>query len=186
MKLFIILLFCTLLFIAKAQQIQFPREAIEFTIDSVHFTVDGFYYFKNTIDKAFIVPISYPFPNSSSVVDSSWVYNCISLNNVPFYTGKNDLSFVIYVLPKDSPVIRIGYRERHNGHIARYILTTTKYWNRPLLEASYSLFVPPYITITRFSYKPDTSIINNNGTLYLFRKKNFMPIIDFEIAFTMK
>jgi hypothetical protein len=168
---------------AHAQQIQFPREAINFSIDSVYFTIDGYYTFKNSSDKTLSIPISYPFPNGSSVVDSSWVYDCINLRSIPFITGKNDIRYNVQILAADSSVVHIGYREKHNGKIAHYILTTTKYWNRPLLEASYSLFVPHYITVTDFSYLPDKTIKQPNGTLYLLKKNNFMPTQDFIVSF---
>jgi hypothetical protein len=171
---------------AQAQQLEFPRETINFTIDSIHFTVDGFYYFKNPTNKKVSSAISYPFPHGSAVVDSSWVYDCSKLMRVPFIKGKNDLHFSTSAAPLDTPVVRIGYREKHDGKTAQYILTTTKFWNRPLVEASYSLSVPAYITITSFSYEPDTTIKQANGTLYLFRKKNFMPVKDFIVTFMVK
>jgi hypothetical protein len=178
-----VLLFLCSVTVVNAQQLQFPREAINFTIDSVHFTVDGYYYFKNPTAQEQATSISYPFPNGSKVVDSAWVFDCTKLYNIPFSKGKNDISFKLFVQAKDSTVFRIGYREKHDGKTAHYILTTTKLWNRPLLEASYSLCVPAYITITNFSYKPDTALKQGSNTIYLFRKKDFMPTTDFVFTF---
>jgi len=184
-KIIFILLFsfaCTV----NAQHLQFPREAINFTIDSVHFIVDGYYYFKNPTNQVLNVPISYPFPNGSSVVDSAWLFNCSQLKAQTFTTGKMDMSFGVSVLPNDSAVYRIGYRERHDGKTAHYILTTTKFWNNPLSDASYSLFVPSYLHVLSFSYQPDKSLNQKNGTLYLFHKKQFMPKEDFIVGFEMQ
>jgi len=167
----------------QAQQLEFPHEAINFTIDSTFFTVDGFYFFKNSSNTTVSRTISYPFPNGSSVVDSSWVYDCSKLICIPFIKRNNDLHFSVTALPNNTPVVRIGYRERHDGKTAHYILTTTKYWNHPLLEASYSLTVPAYIAIISFSYTPDTTFKQGNNTLYLFHKKNFMPDKDFIVRF---
>jgi hypothetical protein len=91
--------------------------------------------------------------------------------------------FMINLPPYAYKMIRVFYRQRHNGTAARYILLTTKNWNKPLEDARYSLVIRKNIVIDQFSIAPDRSVDFGDTTVYYWKRKNFMPERDFEVKF---
>jgi len=181
-------LFCILLIfqVSRCQSVDFYREDLVFSIDSVYFTVNGTYYFRNTSDKQVSFPVAYPVPRVGfqEAIDTLVVYD-IERPEIPVKLMHKDTMYLFQakIDAGSSEAFVIAYRQKHDNHSAKYILTTTSYWGKPLEEASYDLLVPGYIHITGFSYPPDSSTAFREEKIYHWKKKEFMPDKDFTICF---
>lgn len=184
-----VLLSVTLLLIFQnlfSQDFDFFKEEIVFEIDSVFFTVNGDYYFRNNTGKDVSPLISYPVRSNDSrpPFDTIMVYDQ-SDPSTPVRVKIIDTAalFTIHLPPHAEKMIKVVYRQRHDGSGARYILLTTKLWNKAFEDARYSLVVRKSIVIQEFSFAPDRSVDFGDTTIYYWSRKNFMPEKDFEVRF---
>lgn len=92
---------------------------------------------------------------------------------------------MLHMLPHSVKTVKILYRQRHNGAEARYILLTTKLWDKPLETANYNLVVKKNIKVNQFSINPDSSVAFGETQVYYWKRENFMPTKDFEISFNL-
>jgi hypothetical protein len=160
--------------------VSFIEEYIDFQLTDTFFTVNGIYVFKNNSSVAASENIAFPFATETALIDTMRVFDLINQKNIKYQSMSKGVSFGLNLLPHETLNINIFYRQP----IARkntYILTTTKYWGKPLEKARYSLTALKNIKINSFSYQPDTTMIENNKNVYLWKKYNFQPNSDFEI-----
>ncbi|MBN2365234.1 MAG: hypothetical protein EH225_04315 [Calditrichaeota bacterium] len=160
------------------QEMAFFQEDITFRIDNEYFQVDGFYWFSNKSGKRLEKSIYFPFGNSphSKAIDSINVLN-ISKNttaDIINLSGRG-FSFLLEVAPGDTEVYRIRYREELTCDSARYILTSTRRWNKPLEQAEYKLIVSGGVEITGFSIEADRIYGIDGERIYYWKRKEFMP-----------
>jgi hypothetical protein len=170
---------------SKAQNTSFFKEHIIFKIDSGYFYVNGEYYLKNVDSSTNRIVLFYPFPTDTiySTVDSLLLFN--SNRNLEITNYKTVKTGIIFNLETDSlTLLCISYRQQLKGNKARYILTTTQQWGKPLEEVTYELIVPADLTITSFSYPPDDQQKIDNKVIYYWSKENFWPMKD--MVFTFK
>jgi hypothetical protein len=169
-----------------AQSFDFYKEEISFGIDTVFFSVSGDYYFRNNTGRTLSPEITYPVRRCTpgKPFDTVMAYD-ISGSGLPLKMTISDTlgRFMINLPPYAYKMIRVFYRQRHNGTAARYILLTTKNWNKPLEDARYSLVIRKNIVIDQFSIAPDRSVDFGDTTVYYWKRKNFMPERDFEVKF---
>jgi hypothetical protein len=169
-----------------SQRLDFFREDLSFQIDSTNFTVSGQYYFRNNSSSQQQTMINYPLPRLTDgpLFDTILVFS-EEEPAVPLQINVHDtmVIFSITMQPGSEKQITIIYSQRHNGNYAKYILTTTKYWGKPLQQADFTLVVPPYIHI-QTCFEPPDKISEFEGThIYHWARQNFMPTNDFEIWF---
>lgn len=169
-----------------SQGIDFYKEDITFSLDDKFFKIDGLYWFCNKADQRAEQLIFYPFETSSPAaeIDSVSIYN--SKDNKKEMV--KDLSlhgfkFMLELPANDTVIYRIGYRQKIQGDSVKYILTSTKCWNKPLDDAEYKLIVPEQFEITKFSYKPDKVYNIDGKCIYYWHRYNFMPESDMTFHF---
>ena len=172
----------------RPQELTFPKEDITFSISDSHFTVEGNYLFRNAVDNPIQRRIYYPFPSESEFgfVDSVNVID-LTKDKIPVIERViNGLFFDLVINAKDSLLIHIIYRQKFISDSVKYILTTTKFWNKPFEIAEYKLVVDPSMEIVKFSYKPDKEYFIGGKEIYYWKKKNFMPDKDMVFHFERK
>jgi len=184
LRYFVLYVMITLLCKVNAQNISFYKEHITFKIENGYFHVNGTYYLKNNQNASNQIALFYPFPVDTlySKADSLTIY-CMEKNQeiTDYKLGDRGVLFTCEV---DSVVtLLISYQQKLNCNEARYLLTTTKQWMKPLEEATFELIVPDEIQITSFSYPPDRSLKIGNEMLYYWQKENFMPEEDMIFIF---
>jgi hypothetical protein len=164
-----------------SQGLSFFKEDITFTLDRKYFIVDGFYWFANQSDMRCENVIYYPFGNSSEKekVDSIEVYN-ISQNTIPKIINRDikGFTFLLDIAGRDTEVYHIKYFQKVASDSVKYILISTKQWNKALDHAEYKLIVDKQIEFTSCSYKPDRVYDINNSKIYYWARSNFMPTSD--------
>jgi hypothetical protein len=171
-----------------AQRIEFFREDISFGIDTVFFSVNGDYYFRNSSDESRSFVIVYPVRSNGTAkpIDTIMVFDQADITHALKVDVKDTLvTFAINMPPHSVKTLKIIYLQRHKGNIVRYILLTTKFWDKPLEIANYNLIVKKNIQINDFSLKPDNSIYFGETVIYYWKREQFMPAMDFEIKFNV-
>jgi hypothetical protein len=187
-----ILFLFTLFFVSQtvfSQVLDFFKEEIVFEIDSAFFTVNGDYYFRNNTGKVISPLISYPLRSNDSrpLFETVMVYDQAEPSTpLPLKIIDTAALFTLHLSPHSEKMIKVIYRQRHNGSVARYILLTTKFWNKPFENALYSLVVKKNIAVKQFPFPPDRSVDFGDATIYYWSRKNFMPEKDFEVKFNVK
>jgi hypothetical protein len=174
----------SILFNVQAQDISFSRENLTFRIEDSFFYLNGTYFLRNEKAQSHEVTLFYPFPVDSlyGEVDSIILFNMNSNKEIKEYrTVPKGILFEIRV---DSVTcLHISYRQKLLGNQARYILTTTRQWRKPLEEARYQLLVPQSLQIVTFSYPPDHMEETDGYTVYFWEKKSFLPGKDLDFTF---
>lgn len=160
--------------------VAFYSEYIDFTIDTNYFSVNGIYSFRNKTSKSVSTNISFPFAVKSKQIDSIRIINMNNLKTLNYKNHEDNISFTIQILPFDTIVINIFYRQPVANKNS-YILTTTKTWGAPLLDAVYTLSANNSIKIKSFSFEPDSSFFDKHNKIYFWHKQNFIPQTDFQV-----
>ncbi len=186
-----LLLIITILFfpvINKSQELEFYGENIIFELNDGIFKVTGTYYLCNTGDKEIKQILYYPFPVNSRYygdVNSIRISNKDSLINMT-RRDKSGIYFGLEIQPHKATEYIVSYQQKLLDNRAEYILETTKKWKRPLETADYKLIIPDNLKITGISYEPDSVLTENNGLIYIWHKKDFMPDMNMIIEFQFK
>jgi len=186
LKYFFIQLFLILFIQSFSQKISFYREDITFQLKEQYLLVSGDYYFKNSTVNKINQQIYFPIYSDSLIntFDSLKIFNYNKNQKVKSIgITESGVIFNIKIFPDDSVKLNISYKQMHSGSYAKYILTSTKSWGKPLKIANYFLIVNDGIEVQKFSYQPQKTINFNNKTMYEWHMVNFMPDDDFEVKF---
>jgi hypothetical protein len=175
-----ILTFLFLNNLLSQRPVSFPSEYIDFTIDSNYFTINGIYTFKNNKEKFSNINILFPFAVKTATIDSIRILNLNTLKDLKFKRLEQAISFSLQVPPNNTVELNIFYRQPTVTKNT-YILTTTKSWGAALEEARYSLTTNRNLKIISFSFEPDSSNKNSINKTYYWNKKDFTPVVDFEV-----
>jgi hypothetical protein len=162
-------------------EISFKKESIAVRIngcDTLEIVAD--YYFSNTDTTEASTMIYYPFPIDS--IDFYPHYITVSHlkdgKSVRYVQKDDGVTWDLKVNRLSIDSIRVVYRQRVSERKGRYILTTTKYWKKPLEQADFSVSVPEHITLNYWSFQFDSVNIQNENTIYRARKIAFLPDAD--------
>jgi hypothetical protein len=135
--------------------ISFKRERIETTIVACDtLEIRGTYFFENIDSLPHTTSIYYPFP-----VDSILAYpHYIELkrssgeSDTRYIKVKKGMRWRMTVGAGETDSVVVTYRQKTTAAQGRYILTTTKYWGKPLKSAAFTVAVPDGITLAFWSF----------------------------------
>jgi len=164
--------------------VDFLYEKIILEIEPPELTVTGLYRFQNRFPFEVTLPMLYPFP-----VDEYQDFpHQISVKSITadgkqpleFAWRRNDNAIRLNVSAggKSSTEMRVTYSQRLKGKQARYILTTTKAWGRPLKSADYQLILSENLKINSISFPFDRAQNVAGKRYYFLHKENFMPDVE--------
>ncbi|MBL7074561.1 hypothetical protein ISS37_04900 [candidate division KSB1 bacterium] len=160
------------------QPVQFHSEKILMEIGEEFVFIKGIYIFHNDTDVSRSQTLFYPFyldehqlyPDSISVKERGGLDKTVKFSRL-----KKGILFRIKLPPHDYTQVEVWYRQIILANRAEYILTTTKYWGKGLVEGEYRVILPAGFEVTYMSYQPDkVKTIDSNKELY-FSRENFMP-----------
>jgi hypothetical protein len=163
-------------FLMAQEKLEFISENIDFSLTSSLFGINGIYVFANHTNKEIRQTILFPFSEKSDSINIKRVYNLSYNENLIYHKTMNGIAFTMIVMPKDTVKINISYSQKTESENV-YILKSTRTWDKPLQNASYSLTLDNSVTLDRLSLKPDT-LINN---IYYWTKTGFYPDDNFEV-----
>jgi hypothetical protein len=162
-------------------EISFKKENIAvriFDCDTLEIVAD--YYFSNTDTTDASTMIYYPFPIDS--IDFYPHYIIVSYlkdgKSVKYIQKDDGITWNLKVNRQSIDSIRVVYHQRVSERRGRYILTTTKYWKKPLEQADFSVSVPEHMTLTYWSFQFDSVNMQNGTAIYRARKSTFLPDTD--------
>ena len=161
-------------------KVTFFEEHIDFNLDAEHFSINGIYSFHNTTNNTVYQHILFPFAVKVNVIDSIRILDLNRLTEIKYNVLDSAVSFNLCLLPNDTLDINLFYRQKTSTKNT-YIITTTKYWGKPLDKAVYTLTIPKETIIDSFSYAPDTMRIIPGKKLYIWDKSDFSPQLDFDV-----
>ena len=175
-----------------SSQVDFFKEEITLSIDDSTASVSGIYYFRNNTEKD--KPFSVVFPLYVDAVSHypheirAYTVNdgdTLIIEPTRLEDG-NVIRLRIPMRPKEVTIWHLDYAQRIEGSHARYILTSTRAWGKPLEEALYRFVIPADFEIIDIWPKVDkVRKVKPNLELWC-EKSDFMPSRDMEIYWQRK
>ena len=179
--------------VASQRPIEFFAEEITLSVTDSTSNVTGIYYFRNNTAREGNYPVVFPFYVDSLALFPDRIESFeVQSNSVDLpleirkYEERNSIVINIPLRPNAVTIWRLDYRQRILGHSARYILTSTQSWGRPLSEATYEFVVPSDFTGVHVWPEPDTMTEAGHYCKYLAHRINFMPSRDMEMSWEPK
>ncbi len=173
----------------SVRDIRFFAERITMSIHGEHVRVEGRYFFRNEGEQVIKSPILYPFPVDSSMLFPDSIHVSIvrsggTLEKLAYREMKKGVTFGMEFPPGQSTEVVVAYRQLVKRRTARYILTSTRSWGKPLEEAEFFIEVPHDCEITSLSYDDFEPWKGEDRNVYHMKKTNFMPDTDISISWT--
>lgn len=169
--------------------IRFDSERIRLHIVGDSLEVRGTYYLVCVRQTRGEIPLFYPFPDDSLLGGARMVALTAraASANIPREEARPAAPARWESLPRvrgvrwwmppctgDTLVAESVYRQKLHGEYARYIVTSTRAWNRPLRRAQFEIHLPDGVTPTEFSF-PFTKRNRNGQVYYSFEADSFFP-----------
>ena len=161
--------------------VRFDLERIEVRIESRQIHVTGLYRYSNsswapsvlTMKVPFPVDADHPEPKGFSLSQSDERGHAIA-EIVPAVRG-GDVSFRQVFRPRESKWVRLDYVQQTRVDTARYILTTTQAWGRPITRADFVLYLPRDLNLASSSYPLRESATEGREKFFTFSRTDFYP-----------
>lgn len=159
----------------------FDSERIRLHIVRDSLEVRGTYYLLCVRPTNQDLALFYPFPSDSMLGGSRMVSLEVRPNAGEFAPARWDLipggRGVRWWMPPcaaDTLIVESVYRQKLLGDYARYIVTTTRSWERPLRRARFEIHLPDSVTPTEFSF-PFEKRTGHGAIWYAFEAEDFFP-----------
>jgi len=160
--------------------VRFTQEQIDVQVGTDLVQVTGFYRYRNPVPLPITQGLSVPLPASdkeSTPINVSVTQLYPTQKPIPlrFLLGRYRCNLVFAA--GEEIVLRVTYEQYAPARQARYILTTTQPWRRPLHYGLYRLF-PQKVAITESNYPLKALSLGVVG----FQRNDFMPPNDWQFA----
>jgi hypothetical protein len=172
--------------------VDFYKEEITLAVNDSESSVNGIYYFRNNTEKAGNFPVIFPFyvdslslfPYSIKpyAVDSS---KTVSLD-FESIEKLGSISLAIPLKPHSVTIWHLDYVQKIKARQARYIITSTNAWGRPLQEATYRFIAPANCDSIKTWPPADSSFKEGGRLIFLSHQKDFLPKQEMEISWRKK
>lgn len=166
---------------------EFRSEVVRLSVEGDSLTVEGRYRFhlEPGVPR---VPILYPFPRDARLGGARMValevriasgpWRPLAWREAPAEIG------VVWDIPAelgDAPEVRAVYRQGLRGRWARYIVTTTSSWGRPLDRARFELLLPPGEKPRESTYAFRAARVDGRHG-WVYEARRFAPERDVDVA----
>lgn len=172
--------------------VDFFKEEITLKVTDYLVLVEGVYYFLNNTDREMVFPVIFPFYVDSlslyphfidAYIVSENMTAKLEFEHTKSYKG---IKLGIPLKPGEVTTWHLDYRQKLKAPQARYILTSTGTWSKPLEEATYYFIVPETFTDVKTWPEADTIYTVDQTRVYKAMRHNFMPTKDMEIFWERK
>lgn len=146
--------------------------------------VEGTYVFLCREPAARTMVLLYPYPEDSLLGEASTCrlearapgqeWQPLKFDELPSAPG------ALWRVPLDlgdEVEVRTTYRQQLRSTHARYIVTTTGAWGRPLREAHFEIHLPPG-AVPKWTSFPYRTTVDDGRTVLHFETENFAPVKD--------
>ena len=166
--------------------VRFDREKIEVWVAGGQVQVRGLYHYRNRFPLPLSFSLGLPFPvdeghKPPSVFSISEVSADGSASKeVASRNYHGDVVFRLWFAPRQEKWIRVDYVQGAPQRNGRYILLTTREWNRPLDFGEYVLHLGSgsELAASNYSLQPEA----RQPRSYSFTRLNFYPSADWEFS----
>jgi hypothetical protein len=172
--------------------VDFYKEEITLTVSDSEASVHGIYYFRNNTDRLGDFSVIFPFYvdslNLFPYFIKPYLVDSAKTITLSFRTIENagSISLGIPVRPRSVTIWYLDYVQRIKATHARYIITSTNAWGKPLEEATYRFIAPiDYDSIQTWPRGDSLFKIGGNFVITC-HKKDFLPQQDMEISWIKK
>ncbi len=159
----------------------FDTELIRLEIQGDTLRIEGDYRFLCDSARTHI-SLFYPYPEDS-LLGRAWTESLIwrpspdsawKVANFHEHNRNKGASWQIQIGDSDRPEVRTVYRQLMRKRYARYIVTTTSAWGRPLSHARFEVTLPPGAAISESSYPFE----RGHDGVWVFEAESFQPAVD--------
>jgi hypothetical protein len=170
----------------------FIAEEITLIVSETSSTVNGVYHFKNNTDKIATFPIVFPFyiDSLTQYPDSIRAFIIVDGDTLNLLQkelpSKDGISLRIPMPDGKLTAWYLNYTQKISGPEARYILTSTTAWGKPLENATYTFWVPESFNSVTVWPEADSVITESPFKKYISHKSNFMPTADMQVRWKPK
>jgi hypothetical protein len=164
-----------------ALPLQFDSEIVRLFVEGDSLEVEGIYHFLCRTRRDAIVTTVYPYPADSLLGGArSTLLECrvpggpwqpLEFKEMPQRPGAR---WGIPLGLADTLEVRTVYRQALLSNYARYIVTTTQTWGRPLKHARFEIHLPDGAEPLSFSYPFECQEVLGRS-FYLYEAESFMP-----------
>lgn len=160
--------------------VRFTGEQIDIRVGTDRVQVSGFYRYRNPLPFPVTQGLSVPLPISDKEpaplhITVMQVHPAQKPIPLRYLLGRHRCSLAFDA--GEEIVLRVNYEQHTPARRARYILTTTKPWRRPLRHGLYRL-LPREVAITGSNYPLQALSPEAVG----FQRNEFMPANDWQFA----
>ncbi len=170
--------------------VRFDSEVIHLRIVGDSLEVDGSYFLACRPWKAPKVELIYPYPSDDRLGGARMLslegrgrgkpWEPLSFEEIPPAHGAR---WWIPLGISDTLEVRAVYRQAILGRYARYIVTSTKAWGRPLRKARFEVTLPPATHPVSFSF-PFIQETIDGSHVFVFETTDFLPNRDITVEWT--
>jgi hypothetical protein len=169
-----------------APPVDFFKEEITLAVDEGVATVHGVFYFRNNTDRERPFPVIFPF-HTDSLTQFPHEIRAFTINekdtvaiNYEALMERGAIRMAVPMKANDVTIWHLDYTQEIESSRAKYILTSTSAWKKPLEEAVYRFEFPRSFDIN-YVWPETDSVIDGDRITLLSRRTDFMPQQDMEI-----
>jgi hypothetical protein len=167
--------------------VRFDQEEIEVWAVEGQIQVRGLYHYRNrtilplsfSLGLPFPVDSDHPAPSTFSVTETNAAGESWDAVSLRTYHGNKVFRLIFW--PKQAKWIQVDYTQGTRTECGRYILKTTRKWDRPLDHGEYILHLGNGLTLASSTYPLKKDSLGNRNT-YSFSRVDFYPSEDWEFA----
>jgi hypothetical protein len=172
--------------------VRFDQERIEIWAVEGQIQVHGLYHYQNRTLLPVSISLGLPFPvDPSHPVPSTFAVSAVDGSGnlkdpvwVRTYRGNN--VFRLFFWPKQSRWIQVDYVQGTRAESGKYILRTTRKWNRPLKHGEYVLHLGKGLALASSTYPLEGYSSPGNQRTYSFVRVQFCPDEDWAFTWNQK
>jgi hypothetical protein len=96
--------------------------------------------------------------------------------------GRHEAVFPISVAAQSLKTFTVGYRQRHQGRRATYVVTSALKWQQPIRSAVFVVRSPLSMGKVQVSYRPDTVTKSDEHWEQVIVRQPFVPDRELELS----
>lgn len=168
--------------------IEFDSEVVRLVVEEESLRVEAVYNFLCHPTEAPIMPLFYPYPADSLMGGARTValqcrapgmaWEPMEFIELP---GGEGARWIVPLNRGDTLQIRAVYRQALRASYARYIVTTTKAWGRPLSYARFEIYLPNDAEPAEHSFPIKPQLLQGQR-VYVYEASDFMPEQDLTVT----
>ena len=154
--------------------VHFAREEVELNVRPGTLEVTGTYHLMCESETPIAGVILYPFP-----IDSAHSFpDTVAIRGRRFARSDTAVTFTMRFRPGREDSFTAWYRQPLSRNSARYIVTSTRKWNRPIDTARFTITVPANLPGAKLNYRADSTTRTDSTLTWHFTRRRFWPSVD--------